>query len=144
MPDWTSVKWLCWIGLYLILGILVPWIMTRAWAQQHGSQRRFTPSKLFEHGELGLFALVLAISVVWDVQNSSYSPQTIALGSTCLAMSGIMAATVWIESRCRESNAAAHNTTRSWRDSRNLAFLVFSIAAVAQILLDRLAQVMRP
>ena len=28
--DWTSAKWLLWIGLYLSFGLLGPWAMTRA------------------------------------------------------------------------------------------------------------------
>ena|ERR1700758_594799 len=144
MPDWTSAKWLGWIGLYLILGVLVPWIMTRTWAHHHGKKLRPTPSKLFEHGELGLVSLVLGISVIWDLQNSFYSPQTIALGSIFLAMSGIMAAAVWIESHCRQSTATDNDPKRAWRDSRSLAFMVFSMAAVTEILLDRFAKVMRP
>ena len=68
-------------------------------------------------------------------------PQTRALGSVLLALSGTMAATVWIESYCRSATGMPNNPERAWRDSRNLAFLVFSMAVVIEILLDRFAKV---
>ncbi len=142
--DWASAKWIWWLGLYLILGIFVPWTMTRTWAHQHGSKIRPTLRQLFQRGELGLAALVLAISVMWDLQNSQYAPQTLAVGSVILALSGIMAGAVWIEGHCRHSAGVEIDPKRVWRDSRNLAFLILSIAGVAEILLDRFTKAMRP
>ena len=52
--DWLVAKWSLWIALYLILGIGVPWAMTRAWAQQHRSTIEPGLKQLFQHGELGL------------------------------------------------------------------------------------------
>ncbi len=141
--DWASAKWIWWLGLYLILAMFVPWTMTRTWAHQHGSKIRPTLRQLFQRGELGLAALVLAISAMWDLQNSQYAPQTLAVGSVILALSGIMAGAVWIESHCRHSTGAEIDAKRAWRDSRNLAFLILSIAGVAEILLDRFTKVMR-
>jgi hypothetical protein len=139
--DWTSAKWLLWIGLYVILGILVPWIMTRAWAHQHQSTMRPRLKQVFQHGELGLVSLMLAISVIWDLQRSQYTSYTIALGSVFLAMTGIMAGAVWIEAYCRRFTGIRFTSERAWRDSRNLALLVFSLAIVTEILLDRFAKV---
>jgi len=141
--DWASAKWLWWIGLYLILAMFVPWTMTRTWAHQHRSKVRPTLGQLFQRGELGLAGLVLAISAMWDLQNSQYAPQTLAVGSVILALSGIMAGAVWIEGYCRHSTGAEIHPKRVWRDSRNLAFLILSIAGVAEILLDRFTKVMR-
>jgi hypothetical protein len=138
---WASVKWLLWIGLYLVLGIFVPWTMTRAWAHQNGSNLHPRPKQLFQNGELGLVGLMLAISVVWDLLKSAYMPETIALGSLFVAISGIMAASFWIESYCRQTAGARFDRERVWRDSRRLAFLVLSMAAVSEILLDRFARV---
>ena len=101
MADWMSLKWLLWISLYLVLGIFVPWATSLAWAHQQGSDLRPRPKQLFERGELGLIGLVLGISVIWDLLRSQYMPQTIALGSVLLAVSGTMAGTVWIETYCR-------------------------------------------
>ena len=141
MTEWMSLKWLLWISLYLILGIFVPWATSLAWAHQHSSDLRPRPKQLFERGELGLIGLVLGISVIWDLLQSQYMPQTRALGAVLLAVSGTMAGAVWIETYCRSSNGMRGNPERAWRDSRNLAFLVFSMAAVIEILLDRFAKV---
>lgn len=141
MAGWTSAKWLLWINLYVILGIFVPWVMTRTWAHQNGSDLRPRPKQLFQHGELGLVSLMIAISVIWDLQQSPYVPHTIALGSVLLGLSGIMAGSVWIESYCRRATGTRIYPERVWRDSQSLAFLVFSMAAVMEILLDRFAKV---
>jgi hypothetical protein len=139
--DWTAAKWLLWMGLYLSLGMVAPWVMTRAWAHRH--QRDLQPPlrQLFQHGEVGLVSLMLAISVIWDLQKSQYMPHTIALGSVFLAMTGIMAGQVWIESYCRRSTGTDYSPERAWRDSRSLGLLVFSLAGVTEILLDRLVKV---
>ena len=139
--DWTSAKWLLWIGLYLSFGLLGPWAMTRAWAHHHQSALQPRLSQVFQNGELGLVGLMLAISVIWDLQKSQYTPYTIALGSVFLALIGIMAGWVWIESYGRRSIGIRFRPERAWRDSRNLTFLVFSVAMVAEILLDRFAKV---
>src|SRR5881397_913912 len=118
MAEWMSVKWLLWISLYLVLGVFVPWATALAWAHQHGSDLRPRPRQLFQRGELGLVGLVLVISVI-----------------------GTMAGTVWIETYCRQSTGMASNDERAWRDSRNLALLVFSVVVVVEILLDRFAKV---
>jgi hypothetical protein len=67
--------------------------------------------------------------------------QTIAVAAVLLAVVGTMAGDVWIESYCRLSTGTSCNPERTWRDSRNLAFLVFSMAVVVEILLDRFAKV---
>jgi len=84
---------------------------------------------------------VLAISVIWDLQKSQYMPTTIALGSVLLSMAGIMAVSVWIETYCRRATGTDFSPERAWRDSRSLALLVFSMAWVTEILVDRFAKV---
>ncbi len=139
--DWTSAKWLLWIVLYFSLGILMPALMTRSWGRQHGKNVPTKLGQLFQQGELGLVALMLAISVIWDLQRSPFSSSTIALGSVFLAVTGMMAGSVWIESYCRRATGERFTPVRAWRDSRNLALLVFSLTMVTEILLDRLAKV---
>ena len=136
----TATKWVSWVVLYLILGIFVPWALTQSWAQQH----KTAPPKLkqlLQHGELGLVGLMMAISMIWDLQKSQYSSQTIALGSVFLGMTGIMSGSVWVEAYCRGITGIRYTPERMWRDSRSLAFLVFSLAIVTEILLDRFAKV---
>jgi hypothetical protein len=99
------------------------------------------PGQLFRQGELGLVSLVLAISVIWDLQKSQYMPSTIAIGSVLLSMTGIMAVSVWIETYCRRSTGTDFSPERAWRDSRSLTLLVFSLSMVTEILLDRFVKV---
>ncbi|HET7892017.1 MAG TPA: hypothetical protein VFL34_10840 [Candidatus Sulfotelmatobacter sp.] len=139
--DWMSAKWLLWISLYAGLGIFLPWIMTRAWANQHKTDLRPRVRQVFQFGELGLVSLMLAISVIWDLQKSGFTSYTVALGSVFLALSGIMAGAVWVEAYCRRSTGIRFTSERAWRDSRNLAVLVFSLALVTEILLDRFSKV---
>jgi len=70
-----------------------------------------------------------------------FVPRTSVESLTVLAVIGTMAGAVWIETYCRHSTGMASNPERAWRDSRNLAFLVFSVAVVVEILLDRFAKV---
>jgi hypothetical protein len=139
---WVPLKVVLWVGLYIIFGIFVPLLMARAWGKQHGCSVQNHPKQLFQRGELGLAGLWLAISALWNLQSSQFLPHTVALGSILFAFSGIMAGAVWIESHCRQSTGMALSGNRSWRDSRSMLFLVLSMAAVTEILLDRYTKVM--
>ena len=141
MIAWTFIKWLAWIALYLIPGIVVPWIIARSWNRQRAGAVPFSPKQLFQRGELGLLSVVLACSVVWDVMQSQFMPHTIALSTILLAVTGIMSGNVWVETYCRRHTGSDWHPERAWRDSRNMALLVFSMAAVMEILLDRLSKV---
>ena len=143
MAGWTF-KWLFWIALYLVPVILLPWAMAHSWNQQHDGAARFSPRDLLKRGELGLLSLVLASSVIWDLLQSQFTPHTRALASILLAVGGVMAVNVWIETYCRQHSGTDWHPERAWRDSRNMALLVFSMAAVMQILLDRFAKVVTP
>ena len=144
LADWTSTKWLWWIGLYIGLGLVVPWMMTRIWAHQHGSRIRPNAKQLFQRGELGLVILILAISVIWDLLTSHCSAETRAVGSIFLAIGGIMAGAVWIESYCRQASATPDDPQRAWHDSFSLATFVFSMAIGVEVLLDRFAKMVQP
>jgi hypothetical protein len=135
------VKWLLYLALYLIPVFLLPWAVSRAWVHQRGGTVRYSPKQLFERGELGLLSLVLACGGIWDVLRSTFAPQTIAVASVLLAVGGIMAMTVWVETFCRQHSGTDWHPQRAWRDSRSLALFVFSMAAVVEILLDRLSRV---
>lgn len=141
MPRWTSLKWLLWIGLYVIPVLFLPWATTRAWADENGNELPTGPKKLFQRGELGLISMVLVSSVIWDLLQSQFMPHTVALGSVLLGLAAIMAVDVWVEGYCRQLSGSRWTAARTWRDSRNLALLVLSMAAVVEILLDRFAKV---
>ena len=141
MLSWTSLKWLLWISLYLIPVVVLPWAISRTWVHQHGTELHLGPKQLFQRGELGLPCLILASSVIWNLFQSQFMPHTVALGSVILGLSGVMAVSVWVETYCRQSAGSDSRPERAWRDSRSLALLVFSMAAVMEILLDRFAKV---
>ncbi len=143
MIAWTSFKWLLWICLYVIPVVFLPWAISHTWVHQHGKQLHLTPRQLFQRGELGLAGLVLASSVIWNLLQSQFTPHTIALGTVIMGLGGIMAVSVWVETYCRQSSGGDLRPERGWRDSRSLALLVFSMAAVLEILLDRFASVVR-
>lgn len=140
MSEWNSIKWLVWIALYVLPAFLLPWAVSRSWVQQRGGTVRYSPKQLFERGELGLMSLVLASGVIWDFLRSEFAPHTIAVGTVLLAMVGIMAMTVWVETYCRQHSGTDWHPERAWRDSRSLGLFVFSMAAVMEILLDRLTR----
>lgn len=141
MTHWDFMKWTLWIALYLIPATVLPWALSRVWIHQHGIAVQVHPKQLFQRGELGLVGVVLASSVIWNLLESQFMPHTIALGVVILALGGIMALTVWVEAYCRKNTGKEFHPTRAWRDSRALVLLVFSMAAVVEILLDRLAKV---
>jgi hypothetical protein len=143
MPRWTSLKWLLWTSLYLVPVVFLPWAISRTWVYQHGEELHLKPQQLFRRGELGLASLILASSVIWNLLQSQFMVHTIALGSVIMGLCGIMAVTVWVETYCRQASGRDLRPERAWRDSRSLALLVFSMAAVLQILLDRFASVVR-
>src|SRR5437763_5692074 len=141
MGNWNSIKWLIWIALYVLPVFLLPWAVSRSWIHQRGGTVRYTPKQLFERGELGLFSLMVASGAIWDLLRSKFAPHTIAAGSVLLATVGIMAMTVWVETYCRQHSVTDWHPQRAWRDSRSLGLLVFSMAAVVELLLDRLTRV---
>src|SRR5258706_15692601 len=102
------------------MGGLVPGESSVSWAPQHVRELRPRPRQLFQRGELGLVGLVVVISVIWNLLQSQFMQQTIALAAVLLAMMGTMAGDVWIETYCRQSTGTACDSRRTWRDSRNL------------------------
>src|SRR5260370_37299943 len=102
--------------------------MTRAWAHQHHSPLRPRLRQLFQNGELGLVSLMLAISVIWDLQKSLYSSYTIALGSVFLAMAGIMAGFVWVFGCFRRCTGTPLSPRRFSREFRHLGVLLLSLS----------------
>jgi hypothetical protein len=90
---------------------------------------------------LGLVGLVLVIPAIWEALQSQFMPPTIVLACVLLGVGGAMAGMVWVECYCRQTTGEACYRGRVWRDSRNIAILVFSMVAVIEILLDRFAKV---
>lgn len=141
MVVWDSIKWLLWIGVFLVPILILPWAIARTWVHQHKMELETSPRKLFARAELSLLSVVSAGSVIWNLLQSQFMPHTIALGSLLLGLGGIMALSVWVETYCRQISRDMCDPKRTWRDSRALALCVFSMATVVQILLDRLQTV---
>jgi hypothetical protein len=141
MAVWNSTKWLLWIGLFLIPTLFLPWAIGRTWVHQHGVELETGPRKLFARAELALVSAIVVASVIWNLLQSQFMPHTVALGSVVLALGGMMALSVWVETYCRQISGKMCEPRRTWRDSRALALCIFSMATVVQILLDRLQTV---
>jgi hypothetical protein len=141
MPVWSTVKWILWVSLYAVPVVCIPLLLTRSWSRQRGSNFRPNVRQLFQRGELALISLVIVLDGIWNIMQSQFTAQTVALASVLLAMMGTMAGSVWVECYCRQQTGAAHDDVRGWRDSRNIAVAVFTVSAVMQILLDRFAAV---
>ena len=142
MPDLASMNWIWWLVLYGTVVIALPWTLVKAWSRRHQKELSSKLSQVFGRGELGLIGLVIAASAIWDLQKSAFSFMTVVLGSVLLALAGMMAANVWVEHYCRQSTGTRNDPARSWRDARDIALLVFSIAMVTEMLLDRLSKVL--
>jgi len=141
MLGWTLLKWLSWTSLYVVAVVFLPWAISRTWVHQHGRELQLTPARFYKRGELGLPCLILAVSVIWNLLQSQFMLHTIALGSVILGFGGLMGVAVWVETFCRQSSGTDWHPERAWRDSKSLALLVFSMAAVMEILLDRFTKV---
>lgn len=140
MTPLTPLKWIIRIGLYPIVIVCVPWVLTRSWSRRHGSDFRPGVHQLFQRGELALISLVTGVPIVWTIMQSQFPAQTVAMASVLVAMTATMAGSVWVECYCRQQSNVAADNRRGWRDSRNIALAVFTMAAVIEILLDRFAQ----
>lgn len=125
------------VGLFLTLGVVGPWLMARLWARQRGSSYRPTLQSVFSRGELGLVSLGVATAVIWDVGAAPFSTALIYAVSFVVAAVGVAAAVAWVVIHCRAVGLGANDDApRTFRESRNLAFLVFSVALVTEILLE--------
>jgi len=139
MRVWIPIGALWWVGLYAAFGVLAPWLLR--WTRKGRSGLNTSPRKLFQRGELGLFGLLLAISVVLDLRKSSLPTQLILTNAVILIFSGLMAASAWLEDYSRASQGLANPDHRTWLDSRKLLFLVLSVAFTTEVLLEHSTKV---
>lgn len=133
MQLWIPSDALWWLGLYGGFGVFLPWLLR--WTQKGRLGLDTSPRKLFQRGELGLFGVFLAISVILDLQRSELHSPLVAANGVMLAMSGLMAGSVWLEDYSRSEEGLANQDERTWTDSRRLLFLVFAIAFATEVLL---------
>ena len=139
MRAWIPIEALWWLGLYAAIGVLAPWLLR--WTPKGRSGLDTSPRKLFQRGELGLFGLLLAISAVLDLRRSGLPTQLILANAVILGLSGLMAASAWLEDYSRVSQGLANSDQRTWVDSRKLLFLVLSIAFTTEVLLEHSVEV---
>ena len=141
MSNLSSARWIWWLILYWMAVILVPRALVHAWAHQHRKVLKPKIHEIFQRGELGMLSMVFSAAAIWDLQGSSFTFASVAIGSVLLGVSGVMGANVWVEHYCRSASAYRLSPGRSWHDSRNITLLVFSIATVVEMLLDRLTKI---
>jgi hypothetical protein len=139
MRVWIPVEALWWLGLYVAFGVLAPWLLR--WTQKGRSGLDTSPRTLFPRGEFGLFGLLLAISAVLDLRRSGLPTQLILANAVVLGLSGLMAASAWLEDYSRVARGLGNSDQRTWVDSRKLLFLVLSIAFTTEVLLEHSAKV---
>ena len=138
MRAWIPVEALWWLGLYGGFALLAPWALR--WTHKGRNGLDVSPRRLFQRGELGLLGLLLAISTMLDLRRSGFPPQLILATVVTLGISGLMAASAWLEDYSRGSQGL-NPDQRTWVDSRKLLFLVFSIAFTTEVLLEHSAGV---
>lgn len=139
MRIWIPIGALWWLGFYAAFLVLAPWVLR--WTRKGQSGLDTRPHKLLRRGELGPFGLLLAVSAVLDLRRSGLPTQLILTNAVILVVSGLMAASAWLEDHSRSSQGLANSDARTWIDSRRLLFLVFSIAFTTQVLLEHSAEV---
>lgn len=133
MHAWFPTEAVWWLGLYGGCGVCLPWLLR--WTQKGRLGLDTTPRRLFQRGELGLFGVFLAISVILDLQRSNVPSAFGAANSVVLAIAGLMAGSVWLEDYSRSEEGLANQDERTWVDSQRLLFLVFSLAFTTEVLL---------
>jgi hypothetical protein len=141
MRVWIPTGALWWLGLYAAFGILAPLLLR--WTRKGRRGLDTSPRKLFQRGELGLFGLLLAISAVLDLRRSGLTTQLILTNAVILGVSGLMAASAWLEDYSRVAQGLANPDRRTWVDSGKLLFLVVSVAFTTEVLLGHSAEVWR-
>jgi hypothetical protein len=139
MRIWIPEGALWWLGMYASLGLLAPWLLR--WTHTGRIGIDTSPKNLLQRGELGLFGLLLAISVVLDLRKAGLPTQLILTNAVVLSVSGLMAASSWLEVHARDWQGLAHSDQRTWVDSGRLLFLVFSLAFTTEVLLEHSAKV---
>ena len=137
MRPWIPIEAFWWLGLYGGVGILAPWLLR--FTQKGRSGLDTSPRRLFQHGELGVFGLLLAISAMLDVRRSGLPTQLVLANAVILGLCGLMAASSWVEDYARTSQGLGKPDQRTWTDSRKLLFLAVSIAFTTEVLLEHSA-----
>src|SRR5512135_2969841 len=133
MHLWIPSDSLWWLGLFGGCGVFLPWLLR--WTQKGRLGLDTSPRKLFQRGELGLFGVLLAISVILDLKRSALPSAFVVANGVMLAITGLMAGSVWLEDYSRSEEGLANQDERTWTDSRRLLFLVFAIAFTTEVLL---------
>jgi hypothetical protein len=141
MQAWIPVEAFWWLGLYGGFGVVAYCLLLWSPKRRQGIDTSFRT--LFQRGELGLFALFIAISVILDLHRSGLSVLLVGAMTTILVISGLMAASAWLEDSRVAQGIDPNQDERTWTDSRKLLFLVFSIAFTTEVLLAHSAEVWR-
>src|SRR5260370_34713219 len=134
LTHFTSLAW--WIGVNLILGILGPLLVGQAWVYFNSTQPKVTLRQFYQHGELGLVSLTLALTVILDVRKASYSGSMVGTIIGSLAVFSFIAGVVWVIPLCNDLVGVKVDWDKVVKVSKIVAWIVLCVGVVTEILLE--------
>lgn len=134
MSHWTVIAY--WVGINVAIGVFGPLIVGVMFVRYAARRPRITLRQFYEKGELGLASLLIALSVIVDVRKSHYAPDPVGWIVFCLSAFAFASAYVWAVPLCTGLVGASVDWGKVWRDSWRIAFVVFSVGLVTEILVE--------
>jgi hypothetical protein len=136
MDHWFPI--LSWIGIN-VGGVFAPVLVARAFFYYSLKRPPVALNEFYGRGELGLISLLLSLTVIVDVLKSDQSGLLVRIMAWSIAIFGLFAGGQWATALCIDKAGQIVDWKRLWRDSKVLAWAVFAIGIVTEILLERLA-----
>jgi hypothetical protein len=127
-----------WAGINIVIGVFGPLIVGRLFVRYNVNKPHITLRQFYEKGELGLAGLLIALSVIFDVEKSAFTTQTTRLAVFCLYFLAAASAYTWAVPLCNNLAKTPVRWRKVWRDSSRIALMVFSIGLVTEIILETL------
>lgn len=134
MSHWSSIA--SWVGINVALGVFGPLLVGWLSIRYTAPKPKITLRQFYSRGELGLVSLLIALSVIVEVRKGSYTGALrypIVYG---LLGFGIVSAYVWVVPLCDDLVHVNVDWNKVWKESWQVSLMVFSIALVAEILLE--------
>jgi hypothetical protein len=134
LSHWDAIAW--WVGINIAIGVFGPLLVGRLFVRYTVPRPAITLRHFYKRGELGLVSLVIALGVILDARKANYSSplrDPIVYG---LLFFGGVGAYVWAVPLCHDLIHVKVDWNKVWRESWRVSLMVFSIALVAEILLE--------
>jgi hypothetical protein len=125
-----------WVGINIAIGVFGPVIVGRTFVRYNKSKPSITLRQFYAKGELGLASLLIALSVIVDVNKSHSSPPVRQMMIPCLSIFAFASALVWAIPLCNSVAKVSVDWKKVWRDSWRVAVVVFSVGLVTEVLLE--------